>query len=100
MLLIILEETRNHTVYGYREYGKEFKYIGQRKGTLAKRAGKNGISYKGQAVYDEWISKVGWNNIEKVILQDNLTLDEANQWESYYVEKYNTIYPYGYNKNY
>ena len=95
-----MKEKRNHIVYGYREYGREFKYIGQRNGSLAKRAGNDGAKYKGQSVYDEWISKVGWNNIEKIILQDNLTLDEANQWETYYIKRYNTIYPYGYNKNY
>lgn len=43
------------------------------------------------------IKKYGWNNFKHEILKDGLTLDEANFWEKFYINKFNTISPNGYN---
>lgn len=87
---------KRHTIYAYKERGKQIMYIGQRCGSLSKRAGKDGIGYRGQYVW-EWISKVGWDNIEEIILEKNLSQSEANEQERHYIKLYNTIYPNGFN---
>jgi group I intron endonuclease len=43
------------------------------------------------------ILKYGWNNFKHEILKDNLTIDEANLWEQFYIKKFNTVKPNGYN---
>ena len=45
------------------------------------------------------INKYGWDNFKHEILKEGLSLDEANYWESEYIEKYKTVYPDGYNLN-
>ena len=45
------------------------------------------------------IQKYGWENFEHIILKNNLTLDEANYWETYYIKYFNTVNN-GYNLNY
>ena len=81
-----------HTV---KENGK--KYIGQSKMSPEKRWGKNGHRYKGCMFYDA-IKKYGWNNIEHEILIDNLTEEEADYYEKYYIALYQTdISEFGYN---
>lgn len=57
-----------------------------------------GDGYKKQLYFYSAIQKYGWNNFEHIILKDNLTLDEANYWEEYYIKQYNsTNKKYGYN---
>lgn len=36
------------------------------------------------------IKKYGWNNFEHYILESNLTLEEANEKERYYISYYNS----------
>ncbi len=43
------------------------------------------------------IDKYGWNNFIHEILEENLTLEEANIFEELYIAEYNTLSPYGYN---
>lgn len=57
------------------------------------RDGKGYSGYIGKA-----IEKYGWNNFNHYILEDNLSLDEANSRETYYIKKYKTyLSEYGYN---
>lgn len=67
----------------------------------------NGKMYIGQtkSIQDRWkpsgyyhcvkfyraIQKYGWENFEHIILKDNLTKEEADKYESYYIELYNSI---------
>lgn len=73
-------------------------YIGQTKNSLAQRAGKNGSKYKENILFYRAILKYGWDFFEKnrEILKQNLTQEEANYWEQYYIDKYDSIYQ-GYN---
>lgn len=64
-------------------------YIGQTKNTLAKRA-DNGRGYKNCPHFNNAIQKYGLNNFNVEILKDNLTLEEANYWEEYYIKQYDT----------
>jgi len=43
------------------------------------------------------IKKYGWDNFTHEILQDNLTIDEANNMENFYIETLNSLSPNGYN---
>lgn len=43
------------------------------------------------------IQKYGWDNFKHEVLKDSLTLEEANIWEKFYIERFNTIKPNGYN---
>lgn len=51
---------------------------------------RNGEGYKGQRVYRA-IKKYGWNNIKHEILEENLTIEQANEREKYYIQKFNTF---------
>jgi group I intron endonuclease len=58
----------------------------------------HGKGYERQSYFYSAIQKYGWNNFEHEILKNNLTLEEANYWEEYYIEQYNsTDKKYGYN---
>ena len=58
---------------------------------------QNGYGYKTQMFYLA-IQKYGWENIEHKIIHTNLTLDEANFYEKYYINKYKTYDSrFGYN---
>lgn len=67
-------------------------YIGQTKYSLAHRAGGNlGSGYRRSTYFYAAIQKYGGlNNFVVDILKDNLTLQEANQWEQYYIAQYDS----------
>lgn len=72
-------------------------YIGQTCNSLNIRAA-NGEGYKECPKFYQAIQKYGWLNFTSEILVDNLTQDEANQLEEYYINYYNTTDDnYGYN---
>jgi len=73
------------------------KYIGQCSGDPKVRWGSNGYRYKGLVFYNA-IKKYGWNNIAHEILIDNLTQEEADYYEKYYISLYKTTdRNFGYN---
>jgi len=43
------------------------------------------------------IKKYTWEAFTHEILEEGLTLDEANFWEDFYINEHNTLYPHGYN---
>lgn len=65
-------------------------YIGQTKNSLEQRAQLNGKNYCECPYFWNAIQKYGWDNFVPEILKDNLTRDEANYWEEYYIEKYDS----------
>lgn len=60
----------------------------------------NGNGYKNgnQKYFERAIEKYGWNNFEHVILKENLTKEEADYWEKYYIQLWDCTNPSkGYN---
>ena len=61
----------------------------------------NGEGYKNCSYFYKAIQKYGWDNFEHIILEQNLTLNEANEKEEYYIKLYNSIdSKMGYNLSY
>lgn len=55
-------------------------------------------SYVGNCLFYRAIQKYGWNNIRHEILEEGLSLEEANEREKYYISLYqSTNSNYGYN---
>ena len=65
-------------------------YIGQTKQSLKNRW-SNGYGYRECPKFWRAIQKYGWDNFEHIILEQGLTLDEANNKEQYYIKKYDAI---------
>ena len=58
----------------------------------------NGKNYINCSYFYKAIQKYGWDNFEHIILEENLTLEQANEKEEYYIKLYNSINPEkGYN---
>lgn len=85
----------NYVVYAHKNLANNKIYIGQTK-NVKKRWTPS--AYKGSRFFYFAIQKYGWDNFEHIILKDNLTQQEANYWEKYYITLYNTTNSqYGYN---
>ena len=82
------ERKRNYYVYMHYFPNKK-AYIGITRQKLEDRWNK-GNGYKKQPVYSA-IEKYGWENIEHIVLQENLTFNEAQEFEKYYINKYDSI---------
>jgi len=70
-------------------------YIGQTN-NLQKRNSQHKTSEK-CAAFSSAIKKYGWDAFTHEVLMKDLTIDEANHWEKFYVDFYNSISPNGYN---
>lgn len=71
-------------------------YIGQTTTSLVKRSGKRGKMYFGCKVFYNAISKYGFKNFEVEILGE-FELNQLDKMEEYYIRKFNSLIPYGYN---
>lgn len=74
-----------YCVYRYTNTKNGKVYIGQTSKTLAERAQANGRNYKECRKFYAAIQKYGWDSFEPDILADDLTLDEANRLETFYI---------------
>ena len=72
------------------------KYIGQTN-NYNRRCSEHKLASKSCPAFHSAIIKYGWINFTHEILADGLTIDEANILEEYYISKYNTLAPNGYN---
>lgn len=55
-------------------------------------------SYQSSSYFFNAIQKYGWENFEHIILEDNLTINEADEKEQYYIKFYKSLNRnYGYN---
>lgn len=72
-------------------------YIGITSQKVEYRWGKNGNGYKNNTLFWKAITKYGWDNLTHEVLADNLTEQDAHNLEQYYIKKYNSYAPNGYN---
>lgn len=88
---------KNKYVVYYHKNKKDNKYyIGITSRKLKDRWGVNGSNYYTQ-YFGYMIKQIGWNNFEHGILFDGLSESEAKQKEIEMIQKYNSLYPNGYN---
>lgn len=66
-------------------------YIGQTK-DIARRWRNNGIEYEKSTYFYSAIQKYGWDGFEHIILLDNLTKTQADDYECYYIDLYHSKY--------
>ena len=84
----------NYKIYAHINKINGKIYIGQTKQSVKDRWGSDGRRYKGQPFYNA-IQKYGWDNFEHKILLENLTAEQANYYEQFFIKKYNA-----HNKNF
>ena len=88
---------KEYCIYLHRNKINGKVYIGQTCQKPEKRW-NYGHGYKNCPRFYSAIVSYGWSNFEHIILEDNLTSDEANEKEQYYIKKYNSQNPdLGYN---
>lgn len=91
-------EKRKWCVYMHVNKMNGKKYIGQTCQNPPKKRWANGLGYIESPKFWNAIQKYGWDGFEHIIIQDNLTLDEANSLEESLIKKYNTTSDeFGYN---
>lgn len=103
--MIVMEiENGNYCVYVHTSPSGKM-YVGQTGVGVEKRWGKNGRRYldkkNNQYIHRAFaraINKYGWDNFQHEIVADNLTKEEADNFEKLLIKKLNTMNPkYGYN---
>lgn len=86
----------NYIIYKYTSPSNKV-YIGQTNRTLQQRA-NHGKGYVHSSYFYAAIQKYGFENFTCEVLKQNLTLEEANYWEQYYIQFYESnIKEKGYN---
>ena len=70
-------------------------YIGQTK-NFTRRIKKH-QNDDGCTIFHRAIKKYGFENFTQEILIENLSVDESNYWEEFYIKELNTLSPNGYN---
>ena len=78
----------NYIIYKYTSPSGKV-YIGQTNQKIYKRS-RGGAGYLHCKYFYAAIKKYGWENFTREILKENLTLNEANYWEQYYIQFYHS----------
>lgn len=89
--VIIIKDfnTENHyTVYMHKNKINDKVYIGMT-GNIPRKRWKYGHGYKKSYFYNA-IKKYGWDGFNHIILKENLSFEEAEEWEKFYIQKYNS----------
>lgn len=90
-------EERIYSIYGHTSPSNK-SYIGQTF-RLHERDCEHARMNGSSPAFHNAIAKYGWDNFIHEILEENLTLEEANIREVYWIEFYGTLSPNGYNLN-
>lgn len=77
-----------YCIYCYTNKINNKVYIGQSKDVTRRCQPAN---YKGCIKFYNAIQKYGWENFERTILADNLSLEEANHLEEEFIKSFNSI---------
>lgn len=67
------------------------KYIGL-SNNIARRWRDNGADYGNDTYFAHAIAKYGWDNFEHIILKEHLTKEEADYYEQFYIDYYQSKY--------
>lgn len=86
----------NYIIYAHINKINNKVYVGQTSLAPQIRWGNNGIGYKRQNFWNA-IQEFGWDNFEHIILESNLTSEQADMQERYWIKYYNSLEPNGYN---
>lgn len=81
---------KQYCVYMHKNKINGKVYVGQTKYGYDPniRYGDKGHGYRGNKSLYPDIIKYGWDNFEHIVLKNNLTKEEADYFESYYINKY------------
>lgn len=92
--------TKSYCIYCHTNTINGKKYIGQTCQDVHKRW-QNGFGYREEQYIRKAIDKYGWDNFTHDILEENLSQDEANERERFYIQLYKTYNSqFGYNLTY
>lgn len=80
-----------YTIYCHRNKLNNKRYIGQTSQEVERRWRKEGEGYKDSIKFWNAIQKYGWDNFEHIILEKNLTQEEANEREVYWITYFDTF---------
>ena len=84
-------------IYCYTNILNNKKYIGQTKTSLEKRAcGGRKYAHDNPYIKEDY-DKYGWEVFRPEVLIEVSTREEANYLEEYYISKFNSLVPNGYN---
>ena len=81
----------NYVVYVHINKINNKTYVGQTN-NVERRWRNNGIEYEKSVYFYSAILKYGWDAFEHKILLKDLTKEEADYYENYYIESYNSFY--------
>lgn len=80
-----MDITSNYTIYMHRNKINGKIYVGQTKLPVIRRWKTQGQGYKEQPYFYNAILKYGWDNFDHIILEQNLTKEQANEREEYWI---------------
>ena len=83
-------QTKKFIIYKHTNKLNGKSYIGQTCQQLNRRW-KNGKGYKESIKFYYAIEKYGWDNFNHQILEENLTLQQANERQIYWINFYDTV---------
>ena len=86
----VQNEDRNYCVYVHTNKINGKKYVGQTCRKPEERW-KRGFGYIKSGHFYNAIKKYGWDNFEHNIVKNNLTKEEADELEEYYINKFDTL---------
>ena len=93
-----MDSVKKYCIYCYTNKINGKQYIGQTCRTLKERAGSDGCHYiMKNGAFGNAIKRYGWSNFVPEILEDGLSLEQANEREQYWIAELNTLAPNGYN---
>lgn len=87
---------KKYIIYLHRNKINGKCYVGQTCQPTSCRWGHDGWHYHEQSLFYRAIQKYGWDNFEHLILEENLSAEEANERECYWGGYYHALAPEGY----
>jgi len=93
---VIMKKDKIWRIYKYTNIVTGQSYIGLTTQNVNRRFGGGG-AYKKNTPFRKAIDEYGPTSFEQSILRLCTTEEEAEEYERYFIEKFNTLYPNGYN---